>query len=52
MNSVLSALTCTRSYVYVDDIAIYARSLADRVVRLREVSDRLRTHKLKLQPEK
>jgi len=38
--------------VYLDDIAIYGRSLAEHDVKLREVLDRLRTYKLKLQPEK
>jgi hypothetical protein len=31
MNSVLSGLTGTRCFVYLDDIVIYARSLADRI---------------------
>jgi len=48
MNSVLSGLTGTR-FVYLDDIVIYARSLADHNTKLREVLDRLRMHKLKLQ---
>ena len=52
MNSVLSGLTGTRCFVYLDDIVIYARSLAEHDVKLREVLDRLRTNKLKLQPEK
>jgi transposase InsO family protein len=38
--------------VYLDDIVIYAKSLADHNVKLREVLDRLRTYQLKLQPEK
>ena len=52
MNSVLSELTGTRCFVYLDDIVIYARSLADRNTKLREVLDRLSAHKLKLQPDK
>jgi transposase InsO family protein len=52
MNSVLSGLTGTRCFVYLDDIVLYARSLAEHDVKLREVLDRLRTYKLKLQPEK
>ena len=52
MNSVLSGLMCTRCFLYLDDIVIYARSLAERDVKLREVLDRLRTCKLKLQSEK
>ena len=51
MNSVLSGLTGTRS-VYLDDIVIYAKSLADHNGKLREILDRLRTHQLKLQPDK
>ena len=38
--------------MYLDDIVIYASSLADHNIKLREVLDRLRTHRLKLQPEK
>ena len=38
--------------MYLDDIVIYARSLADRNTKLREVLDRLRMHKLTLQPDK
>ena len=43
MNSVLSGLTGTRCFVYLDDIVIYARLLADHNTKLREVVDRLRT---------
>ena len=52
MNSVLSGLTGTRFFVYLDDIVLYARSLTEHCVKLREVLDRLRTYKLKLQPVK
>ena len=52
MNSVLRGLTGTRCFVYLDDIVIYAKSLADHNIKLREVLDRLRTYRLKLQPEK
>ena len=52
MNSVLSELTYTRCYVHLDNIVIYARSLADHNTKLREVLDRLRMDKLKLQPDK
>jgi hypothetical protein len=53
MNAVLSGLTGTRCFVHVyfDDV-LYARSLWEHNVKLREVLDRLRTYKLKLQPEK
>ena len=40
MKSVLSGLTGTR-FLYLDDIIIYARSLAEHDVKLREVLDRL-----------
>jgi hypothetical protein len=52
MNSVLSGLTGTRCFVYLDDTVLYAKSLADHNTKLREVLDRLRTYKLKLQPAK
>jgi hypothetical protein len=54
MNSVLSGLTGTRCFFYLDDIVIYAKSLADHNIKLREVEalDRLWTYRLKLQPEK
>ena len=52
MNSVLSGLTGTRCFVYLDGIVIYGKSLADHNAKLREVLDRLRTNKLKLQPDK
>jgi len=51
MNSVLSGLTGTHCFVYLDNIVLYARSLAENDVKLREVLDRLRKYKLKLQPE-
>ena len=51
INSVLRGLKGTRCFVYLDDIVVYARSLADQNTKLREVLNRLRTHKLKLQPE-
>jgi hypothetical protein len=52
MNSVLSGLTGTCCFVYLDDIVIYAKSLADHNIKLCEVLDRLRTFRLKLQHEK
>jgi hypothetical protein len=52
MNSVLSGQTVTRCFVYLDDIVLYARSLAEHDVKLLELLDRLRTYKLKLQPKK
>jgi len=41
MNSVLIGLTDTHYFVYLDDIIIYARSLADHSTKVREVLDRL-----------
>jgi len=52
MKSVLCGLTDTRCFVYLDDNFIYARSLADHNTKLREVLERLRTYRLKLQPDK
>jgi len=49
LNSVLSGLTGTRCFVYLDDIVIYAKSLADHNSRVRELLERLQKHKLKLQ---
>jgi len=49
MNWVLSGLTGTRCFVYLDDIVIYARSLADHNTKLRKVLSRMRTYRLKLQ---
>jgi len=52
MNSVLSGLTGTHCFVYLDDIVLYARSLTEHYVKLQEVLDRLHTYELKVQPEK
>jgi hypothetical protein len=52
MNSILSGLTGTRSFVYLDDIVIYAKSLADHNINLRQVLHKLRIYRLKLQAEK
>jgi hypothetical protein len=51
MNTVLSGLTGTGCFVYLD-IVLYARSLWEHNVKLWGVLDRLRTYKMKLQPEK
>ena len=40
MNVVLSGLTGTRCFVFLDDIVVYARSLAEHDAKLREVFDR------------
>jgi len=38
--------------VCLDEVVFYAMSLVEHDVKLREVLDRLRTHRLKLQPDK
>jgi hypothetical protein len=48
---VLSGLTGTRCFVYLDDIVTYARSI-DHDIKLREVLGRLRKRRSKLQPDK
>jgi hypothetical protein len=52
INTVLSGLTGTRCFVFLDDIVIYANSLVDHDKKLRDVFRRLRNHNLKLQPDK
>jgi hypothetical protein len=52
MNVVLSGLTGSRCFVFLDDIVVYARSLAEHATKLREVFDRIRENRLKLKPEK
>jgi hypothetical protein len=52
MNTALSGLTGTRCFVFLDDIVIYANSLADHDRKVRDVFRRLRQNNLKLQPEK
>jgi len=52
MNNVLSDLTGTRCFVFLDDIVIYANSLVDHDRKLRDVFKRLRKYNLKLQPDK
>ena len=52
MNSVLSGLTGTRCFCFLDDICVYANSLAEHDRKLREVFGRLRKYNLKLQPDK
>ena len=52
MNVVLSGLTGSRCFVFLDDILVYAISLADRDAKIRQVFDRLKESNLKLKPEK
>jgi hypothetical protein len=52
MNVVLSGLTGTRCFVFLDDIVIYAKSLVEHDAKIRQVFDRLWGSNLKLKPEK
>jgi hypothetical protein len=52
MNNVLSGLTGTRCFVFLDDIVIYAKSLVDHDRKLRDVFSRLRKYNLKSQLDK
>ena len=52
MNVVLSGLTGSRFFVFLDDTVVYARSLAEHDSKLRGVFERLRENNLKLKPEK
>jgi hypothetical protein len=52
MNVVLSGLTGSRCFLYLDDVIVYARSLVGHDIKLREVFDRMRANRLKLKPEK
>lgn len=52
MSIALSGLTQERCFVYLDDIVVFGKSLADHNVNLRKVLERLRQVNLKLQPVK
>ena len=52
MNVVLSGLTGSRCFVFLDDVVVYAKSLAEHDDKLRQVFHRIREHNLKLKPEK
>jgi hypothetical protein len=52
MNVVLSGLKGSRCFVFLDDIVIYVRSLAEHNTKLREVFNRIRENRLKLKAEK
>jgi len=52
MNMVLSGLTGSRCFIFLDDIVVNAKSLADHDTKIRQVFDRLRGSNLKLKPEK
>lgn len=52
MNTVLTGLNGLKTFVYLDDIIIYARNIPDHSKKLQEVFERLRQFNLKLQPTK
>jgi hypothetical protein len=52
MNVVLSGLTESRCLVILDDIVVYAKSLAEHGRKISQVFDRFRESNLKLKPEK
>lgn len=52
MNNVLSGLTGSRCFVFLDDVVLYASSLEEHDLKLREVFERMRKNTLKLQPDK
>jgi hypothetical protein len=52
MNVVLSGLTGSRCFVFLDDIVVYAKSLAQHYAKIRQIFDRIRGSNLKLKPEK
>jgi hypothetical protein len=52
MNRVLSGLTGSRCFVFLDDGVVYARSLAEHDTKLREVFSGFRKNNLKLRPDK
>ena len=48
MNTVLTGLQGIKCFVYLDDIVVYAQNLEEHQIKLREIFDRLREHKLLL----
>lgn len=52
MNHVLTGLHGHHCHVYLDDIVIIAHDLREHQRKLTDISNRLRAHGLKLQPEK
>jgi hypothetical protein len=52
MNVVLSGLTGSRCFVFLDDIVVYAKSLAQHDAKIRQVFDRIWGSNLKLKPGK
>lgn len=52
MNTVLAGLQGIKCFVYLDDIVCYGKNLKEHNEKLQLIFDRLREHKLKLQPDK
>jgi hypothetical protein len=52
MDQVLSGLQGTDMFVYLDDIVLYASSLAEHQSKFNKLAERLRKANLKLQPDK
>jgi hypothetical protein len=52
MNVVLSGLTGSRCFVFLDDIVVYEKSLAEHDNKIRQVFDRIRGSNLKFKPGK
>jgi hypothetical protein len=52
MNSALSGLIGSQCFVFLDDMVIFAKSLAKHDVKLREEFSKFRKYNLKLQPDK
>lgn len=52
MNNVLTGLDPVQCFVYLDDIVVYASSLKDHEIKLRNIFERLRQNNLKIQPDK
>ena len=52
MNTILLGLNGVKCFVYLDDIVVYGKCLAEHIERLEEVFDRIRQFNLKLNPSK
>lgn len=52
MDNVLTGLQGNELFVYLDDMVIYARSLEEHNIKIKELMQRLRKARLQLQPDK
>jgi hypothetical protein len=52
MNSALSGLIRSQCFVFLDDVVIYGKSLAEHDIKLREEFSKFPKYNLKLQPDK